>query len=239
MDDEANAAMNISVCMALYNGEAFLRAQVDSILDQLKSEDELVVSDDGSTDGSLQILQSYQDPRIKILSPKKFGSPAQNFQYVLGSAKGEIIFLADQDDVWHNKKIEVFLDYLQNVDLAICDCRLVDAQLNEIESSFFDLNRSRTGLLKNLFKSSFIGCCMGFRKGVLEKALPFPKNVSMHDQWIGLIAQKYFRVKFIPQVLVDHRRHSKNYSTTGTRSKNSLNEKIFSRLQLIKNLSQY
>ena len=80
---------------------------------------------------------------------------------------------------------------------------------------------------------------MGFHKRVLEKALPFPKNVSMHDQWIGLIAQKYFRVEFIPLVLVDHRRHSKNYSTTGTRSKNSLNRKIFSRLQLIKNLSQY
>ena len=128
---------------------------------------------------------------------------------------------------------------LETFDLVVCDCSIIDEHLNVIESSFFDLNNSGNGLLKNLLKSSFIGCCMGFRSSVLERALPFPKNVSAHDQWIGLIAQKYFKVAFIPQVLVDYRRHERNYSTTGGPSKNSFGKKVVSRVQLAQNLLWY
>ncbi len=231
--------MSISICMATHNGEAFLREQINSILEQLGRDDELVVSDDHSTDNTLHILNSYHDHRIHILPPKKFGSPAQNFEYVLENQKNEMVFLADQDDVWHTDKIKTMVNYLQTYDLVVCDCRILDEHLNIIEPSFFRHSNSGSGLLKNLLKSSFIGCCMCFRKSVLEKALPFPKDISMHDQWIGLIAQKYFKVKFIPEILVDHRRHKNNYSTTGGRSTNSLEKKVISRVQLIKNLLWY
>jgi hypothetical protein len=104
--------------------------------------------------------------------------------------------------------------------------------------SFFKWNNSQHGLVKNLINNSFIGCCMAFHSNLLKKALPFPK-ISMHDQWIGLIAQRYFKVKFIPKILVDHRRHDSNYSSTGERSKNSWNKKVTSRLQLVKALCQH
>ncbi len=125
---------------------------------------------------------------------------------------------------------------LENCDLAMCDCRIVDEDLVPIYDSFFQHNRSKAGLLKNFMKNSFVGCCMAFRKSVLEKSLPFPENIPLHDQWIGLMAERYFNVAFIPIVLVDHRRHPKNYSSTGQPSENSLHKKITLRFRLAKEL---
>lgn len=228
--------MNVSVCMATHNGERFLRQQIDSILLQLRSHDELVISDDHSTDGLPLILASYHDARIRILPPKHFGGPTRNFEYALTHSSKELIFLADQDDVWHPEKINIMREKLGEVDLAICDCRLTDQRLKTISPSFFKTNRSRPGLLKNLLKSSYMGCCMAFRKEVLEKALPFPDSLLLHDQWIGLVAERHFRIAFIPQILVDHRRHLSNYSSTGAQSRNSLKKKLRLRFHLAKKL---
>jgi glycosyltransferase involved in cell wall biosynthesis len=229
--------MQVSVCMATHNGARFLIEQLDSILPQLRENDELIISDDSSTDGTLEILKSYNH-RIKILTPQKFNNPAKNFEYALANCSNEIVFLADQDDYWHPGKIKEMSHSLEVCDLAVCDCRIVDEELNTVVPSFFEANNSSQGLVNNFIKSSFIGCCMAFHRSVLTKALPFPDQISMHDQWIGLIAQKYFKVKFIPRILVDHRRHSKNYSTTGGRSKNSLGKKVISRVKLAKMLLQ-
>jgi glycosyltransferase involved in cell wall biosynthesis len=228
----------VSVCMTVHNGAAFLRPQVESILSQLAANDELIVSDDGSADESLEILNSFNAPQIKILPNRKFGSPSKNFEYGLSQCQGDILFLADQDDVWHAQKIKLMKQALVSCDLAVCDCRVVDKDLNVIQASFFQANRAKEGLVRNFVKNSFMGCCMAFRKEVLEKAIPFPQNIGMHDQWIGLVAQKYFKVKFIPQALVDYRRHDKNFSSTGNKSIHSLEKKIFSRYQLAKVLIQ-
>ena len=230
--------MKLSICMATHNGARFLKEQMDSILNQLKADDELIISDDNSFDDTIEIILAYQDSRIKLLRNKKFNNPAKNFEHALASCKKDIIFLADQDDVWHLNKIKVMTEALSECDLAVSDCRIVDEHLKTIAPSFFELNKSKNGLLNNLLKSSFVGCCMAFHRHVLDKAIPFPNEVTMHDQWIGLIAQKYFNVKFIPHILVDHRRHSKNYSTTGGRSKNSLGKKVISRVKLAKMLLQ-
>ena len=225
--------------MAVHNGALFLQQQIGSILPQLKDGDELIISDDASTDSTIEIIKFFDDVRISLLPPRKFGKPSKNFEYALSHCKNEIIFLADQDDVWRPKKIEIMVDELTRYDLVVCDCRLIDAKGNVLRESFFEQNHSQNGLVKNLFKNSFVGCCMAFQHHVLERILPFPLEISMHDQWIGLIAQRYFKVKFIPQTLVDHRRHNGNYSSTGGRSKNSWNKKVISRLQLAKALWQY
>jgi glycosyltransferase involved in cell wall biosynthesis len=228
----------ISVCMTIHNGAAFLQPQMESILAQLGTSDELVVSDDGSSDESLKILESFDVPQVKILPQKKFGSPIKNFEYALTHCRHEIIFLADQDDVWHPQKVKLMSKALVQCDLVVCDCRVVDKDLNVIHPSFFKVNRAKEGLMRNLVKNSFVGCCMAFRKEVLKKAIPFPPKIEMHDQWIGLVAQKYFQVKFMPQVLVDYRRHDQNFSSTGSKSAYSLEKKIFSRYQLAKVLLQ-
>jgi glycosyltransferase involved in cell wall biosynthesis len=229
--------MNVSVCMATHNGEKYLHQQIDSILLQLDQQDELIISDDNSSDSTNSILNLYAaDERVKNLGSKKFGTPAKNFEYALTHCKHPYIFLADQDDVWHKEKLETMKKVLTTCDLVICDCRVVDENLISIYDSFFQQNRSRGGLLKNFMKNSFVGCCMAFRSTVLEKSLPFPENIPFHDQWIGLVAERYFTVAFIRKILVDHRRHSKNYSSTAEPSENSFGKKIKLRFHLAKEL---
>src|SRR5882724_1575202 len=99
--------MRVSVCLATHNGALYLKEQLDSILDQLNNKDELVISDDGSTDDTLEIIHSYKNDQIKLLPNRKFNSPVKNFEYALASCKNEIIFLADQDDVWRSEKIDI------------------------------------------------------------------------------------------------------------------------------------
>ncbi|HWA35003.1 MAG TPA: glycosyltransferase family 2 protein [Cyclobacteriaceae bacterium] len=228
--------MKVSVCMATCNGERFLKEQIDSILDQLRDDDEIVISDDHSTDGLPRILSTYDDKRIKLLPSRRFGTPTGNFEYALNHCANDLIFLADQDDVWYPGKIDAMSNALQNADLVVCDCRLTDHELRTIFPSFFALNGSGPGLLRNLVKSSYMGCCMAFRREVLAKALPFPDSIPLHDQWIGLVAERYFRTAFVPEILLDHRRHRNNYSSTGERSRNSLRKKVGMRFQIAKKL---
>ncbi len=108
--------MKLSICMATHNGGRFLREQMDSILNQLKADDELIISDDNSFDDTIEIIQACQDNRIKLLRSKKFNSPAKNFEHALASCKNEIIFLADQDDVWHLNKIKVMTEALTDTE---------------------------------------------------------------------------------------------------------------------------
>lgn len=223
--------------MTTHNGADFLREQLDSLLPQLGNDDELIIADDNSYDDTELILQNYSDRGIRILPKKKFNDPVQNFEYVLSGSKNEIVFLADQDDIWFPTKVEVMANELKDCDLVVCDCSLVDEKLNVIEPSFFQFNKSKNGLVNNVIKNSFVGCCMAFNRKVLEKALPFPPHILAHDQWIGLIASKYFSVKVLSQPLVYYRRHDRNYSTTGNRSRNSIGKKLISRFRLAKELT--
>lgn len=225
----------ISVCMGIKNGGQFIQEQIDSILPQVAADDELVVSDDGSTDNTWRLIESYRDPRIRLLSNPKRGL-ISNFENCMKASRGDLIFLSDQDDVWHAEKLQVMTVALRSCDLVVCDCRVVDKDLNPIYASFFKFNRSKPGLIRNLIKSSFMGCCMAFHRRVLEKALPFPDEVTVHDQWIGLIAERYFTVKFVPKIMVDHRRHYENYSSTGGPSNNSIKKKLKTRFYLAKKL---
>ncbi|MBS1507154.1 MAG: glycosyltransferase family 2 protein [Bacteroidetes bacterium] len=224
--------MKTSVCMAVHNGALYLMEQIDSILPQLGPADELVISDDNSSDESVEIIKSYRDERVRILAPRQFGNPVRNFEYLLTNCEGDNIFLSDQDDVWHPEKINKMKVSLQTHDLVVCDCSLVDNERNIKVDSFFEFNQVRSGLVRNLIRNSFVGCCMAFKRNLKEAALPFPKGIPMHDQWIGLLGLRSFSVKFLPEVLVEHRLHQRNYSTTGRATKNSWNNKVISRLRL-------
>ena len=133
----------ISVCLATYNGESFLKEQIDSILCQLSLEDEIIVSDDGSSDKTIEILNAYGDSRIKIYKGPCQNNPALNFENALAQARGDYIFLSDQDDVWELNKVEVCLKYLKNYDLVLSDCSIVDRDLQLIYKSFFDHKKIR------------------------------------------------------------------------------------------------
>lgn len=211
----------ISVCIATYNGAKYIEEQIDSILPQLGAEDEIIISDDGSTDGTIKRIETKKDSRIKIYQHKSTGFYTSNFENALALANGQYIFLSDQDDVWFPEKVKVSLEYLQNYDFTMSNAYIVDANENIIEKSRNEFYGVRSGFLHNWVKSRYLGCCFAFRRNVLNKALPFPANPDLchHDTWVSLIAEKYYRTAIIDQPLVMYRRHGNNTSTGGaTRS---------------------
>ena len=223
----------ISVCMATYNGERFIREQLESILSQLPADAEIVIADDGSTDDTLSVVSSLNDSRIRVLSAENHLGVIYNFERTLHSAKGDIIFLADQDDVWLPGKVEKVLEKLKTCDLVMHDAYMSCDGVRGRRLS--EIRPYGAGVMRNWWKNGFTGCCMAFRKNVLEKALPFPKNLPMHDQWLGLIAEKYFKVGYLPELLIDYRQHSAN-ATHIEKSPAGLIQKIKWRLDLLKAL---
>lgn len=223
----------ISVCIATYNGGKYIKEQLDSILPQLGTEDEIVVSDDSSTDNTLDILFSYADSRIKVYSNQHFHSPVFNFEYTLIHAKGDYIFLSDQDDIWESNKVQVMLDVLKHATLVVSDCTVVDKSLELIRETFFQNRVRKKGVISNLIRNNYLGCCMAFRREVLCKALPFPKSIAMHDIWLGLCASAFYSVEFIPDKLIKYRRHGNNASPTGEKSHLKISYRIIYRFQFV------
>lgn len=209
--------MKVSVCMASFNGATFIRDQIDSILAS-PLVDELIVSDDASTDATIDILRSFTDSRLVLLKGPGAGL-IRNFEYALSKAKGDVIFLADQDDIWMPEKVEHVLAAMDGAVMVVTDCRVVDSVLQEIYPSFFQFNRSMPGIMRNLMKNGYLGCCMALRRNVLKAALPFPPAIAMHDWWLGLVAESIGRVRFLDKRLSLYRRHDGNASITGQPSR--------------------
>ena len=223
----------ISVCMATFNGAEFIAQQIESILTQLGPNDELIISDDGSTDATCKIVAAFDDKRIKLITNSSTSGPVCNFQYALQHASGDLIFLADQDDLWEPNKVIIQVGLLGNYDLVVSDCCLIDVNGSLVADSFFKLRGSGAGFIKNLYQNSFLGCCMAFRRSVMNKALPFPPSIAMHDIWIGLVAELYGTTCFCPEKLVRYRRHSATATKTGGRSSFSTMHQIAYRWQLL------
>ncbi|MCU7615072.1 glycosyltransferase [Chryseobacterium sp. GMJ5] len=211
----------ISVCIATYNGEKYIRQQLDSILIQLADDDEIIISDDGSLDNTISVIHSFNDTRIKIYHHKKekqkfsFVYVAKNFENALNKANGEYIFLADQDDIWLPTKVENMISALKNADLVMSDCKIVDDSLELISSSKFTLENVRIGFYRNIYKSGYLGCCMAFRRKILKYILPIPANVP-HDLWIGLITSDIGIFKLLHTPAILYRRHDNNVSATSS-----------------------
>lgn len=209
----------ISVCMATYNGRHFIEEQLNSIFPQLSEYDELVISDDHSTDGTWEFLLDLraQDPRIKLFQNEQQGLIA-NFANAIQQSSHPIIFLCDQDDVWHPDKIEKTMPYFAEpkTKVVISDLIIVDNDFEVIVPSYQTMRHTHSGFWHNLVKSSYIGAGMAFRSELKTLVLPIPEAVPMHDMWIGLLADYYHGVVFIPDQLVYYRRHGLNASEIKT-----------------------
>ncbi len=214
----------ISVCIASYNGERYLGEQLASIL-KSPLVDEVVISDDGSSDATRDVIARHADSRVRVVEGPRAG-PVKNFEHALSQVRGDQIFLADQDDVWLPGKVETMSRSLATCDLALSDCAVVDQDLQVLYPSFFALRGSRPGLARNLVRNSYLGCCMAFQRSLLGYALPFPKSLPMHDWWLGLVAETFGRVAFIPTSLLMYRRHGTNASDTSGRSSASLSQQL-------------
>lgn len=205
----------ISVCVAAFNGEKYIEEQILSVLRNLDSQDEIIISDDGSSDRTRRIVDDLaeKDRRIRIIDGPQKGL-IKNFENAIVHSKGDIIFLCDQDDVWKDNKVKTVLDIFGNTDctLVMHDACIVDSNLRISGCSFFEFKKCKKGYWRNLIKNSYIGCCMAFKRSILDYAIPFPDNIPMHDQWIGLLSERVGKVEFCNEQLLLYRRHSNNAS---------------------------
>ena len=227
----------ISVCIATYNGERYIRQQIESIVCQLNVDDEIIVSDDGSTDGTLDIVKGIGDKRIKIIEGPGRKSPILNFECALKASKGDFIFLSDQDDVWKPDKVEICMKWLKTYHCVVSDAEVTDNRLKPLYPSLYAIMQVRQGRIYNtVWKNGYTGCCMAFRRNVLDASLPFPKNIPMHDIWIGNVAAYKYNVIFIPDRLIHFRRHENTISCNGKGSKFTIWQQMKFRLNIIKNI---
>ncbi len=228
----------ISVCIATYNGERFIKEQLSSILQQLNSDDEVIISDDGSSDRTLEIIRELNSPLVKIYINNGEHGYTPNFENAIKHSKGEYIFISDQDDIWLPDKVKVCMDYLNEADFVVSDAMLIDGKGMKIGDSFCALRKSKFGLINNLIRFSYLGCCFAFRRNILDKALPFPSNhvLCTHDNWLAIVAMAFYRSKFISRPLIRYRRYGGNTSSGAAKSTKTLVFMLKYRLYLIWNL---
>lgn len=222
----------ISVCMATYNGEKFIKKQLESIISQLSNDDELIISDDGSNDKTIEIIKSFNDKRIKIFQHQnkinkyykksKVAMVTYNFENALNYASGDIIFLSDQDDIWYPTKISKTVPLLTKSNLVLSNFSIIDETGNIKIQKYMKKCPFSKILLKNILFPPFLGCAMAFSSDVLKKALPIPEKVCIHDLWIGLVAQKMDKIIYLDEPLIYHRFWSSNTSNYGKKSENTL-----------------
>lgn len=204
----------VSVAMASYNGEKYIEKQILSVLKNLEKSDELVISDDGSTDSTLEIIKNVNDSRIKLCKGPKKGIN-QNFSNAIIHCKGDYIFLCDQDDEWLENKVSSVIEVFKTKDVILVehDAIVVDDNNRVIIPSFFDYRRVRTGFFKNWLRNTYHGCCMAFKSSLKDCIETIPVDGCLHDQWIGLIAELNGKTYFLDKKLMVYKRHSGNASS--------------------------
>ena len=214
----------ISVALAAYEGEAYIEAQLRSILPQLAHDDEIIVSDDKPGGATERIVRRVMadDPRVLYVEGKGQGVVA-NFVNAIRHCRGDKIYLCDQDDVWLPDKVRQVTEAFENgATLVLHNAYVTDKDLNITDYSFFALRGSKPGFLRNIVKNSYMGCCMAFDRSLLKKIMPMPKHLPMHDQWIGLMGEKYGKVAFLDAPLIYYRRTGNNVTGGETTTKQKL-----------------
>jgi len=215
--------MSISVCLPTYNGEKYIKNQLVSILSQLSLNDEVIISDNGSVDNTLDIINSLNDKRIKVYNFSKKKNVIYNIENALLKANGNYIFLSDQDDIWLAGKVnKMMAEFKDHIHLIMSEAVVVDSELNTIYNSMSEWRSYRYGFFNNLFRSRYLGCCMAFDRYFLNQIIPFPKNIQAHDVWIGLYGEINRFIKYHKEPLILYRRHEKNLSSASSKSNNSI-----------------
>lgn len=230
MPTDAPTPLTVSVALCTRNGEAFIGAQLDSILDQTRPPHELVVSDDDSTDATLRLVRERVDAyrarggavELQVFENRPALGVAANFAQAIAACHGDLVALSDQDDVWHPERLEIIARYFAehpDVLLVHGDAQRVDADGRSLNRSLFESLRVSRGersriergdALEVLIRRNLVtGATAVFRRALAEQALPIPDG-WIHDEWLAIVASLIGRVAIVPGQLVDYRQHTSN-----------------------------
>lgn len=228
--------MNFSIALCTYNGAVYLKEQLESIASQTRLPDELVISDDQSTDDTLKLIQDFAAAAgfpVRLSVNKSNLGTAKNFEKAISLCRGDVIALSDQDDVWHSDKlesIERIFEAKPKLSLVFSNAELVDETLRPFDETLFDLvhfNGEKQRLVKSgraldvqLSENLVCGCTLAFRANLKELVLPISGDGPLvHDGWIMLLIAAVGEIDFINRPLLKYRQHSaqqSRLSKTGT-----------------------
>ncbi len=203
----------ISIAMATYNGEKYLKEQLESIYNQTYKNIEVIVTDDCSVDKTVEILEQYaKSCGLKYIVNEKNLGFVKNFEKVLSLCNGDYIALADQDDIWCKDKIEILLKNISGHLMVHSDAMLIDDKGEIIEESFTKQNKKKVyqTVQDYLFINNVTGCTCMIDKTLLKKALPIPSKFGVHDYWLAVIASTQDSIAYVDKPLVKYRQHDDN-----------------------------
>ena len=233
-------ACRISVCLASYNGERFIADQLASILPQLGAHDELILSDDGSTDRTVEIARAFPHPCLIICAHRQNVGHVRNFERAIAMARGGIILLSDQDDIWRSDKLDKVLEVFSREPRAcivIHALTTIDEEGEILEPPVRLWNPARAGrqaplpfVARQLIRCQVAGCAVAFRRKMTRMLLPFPGPTYSHDHWISVAAPFCGETFLSNDSLVLHRLHGANLSP---RRGLSWRRRIMVRLKLV------
>lgn len=215
--------LTVQVLLATYQGERFISAQLDSLLAQSYRDFQILIRDDGSTDGTKGILEDYaaRFPQVIIIPSETRLGVTGNFNALLEHAHADVIFFCDQDDIWKRDKIESALQKFQDSAplLVHTDLQIVDEKGRDIHHSFWkfanlDPHKGKS-FNRLLVQNHATGCTMAINKSLRDLVYPIPKQALMHDWWISLVASACGQIESLETPTIYYRQHASN--TLGAR----------------------
>lgn len=231
--------MTKSVCIATYNGSKYIAKQLDSVLEQLNENDEIIIVDDYSTDNTLEIINKYSDSRIKIYKNEKNLRHVKTFEKAISLSTKELIFLCDQDDLWVKGRLQVFETYFRkfpevmlvssNFNCINDEGDIVNNDLNKVSAKgSFQYRKNIISIFTG--KIGYFGCAMAFKRDLVPVILPIPGYVEAHDLWIAMAANYMKANLHIEEKTLYHRVHQNNTSNL----KRNIQGKLKARLGFFK-----
>lgn len=213
----------ISIVMATYNGETYIREQINSILNQTISDFELIISDDCSKDSTVEIIKRYKDKdkRITLVENEKNLGFKKNFEKAISYCKGDFIAFCDQDDIWTEDHLEILHNEIGDKDLICGNAELVDQNGNSMNLttyqclSEFDFPGTNTDLFKKLLYGNFAqGTALMISNTIVKDFLPMPECAKYHDWWAASIACLKNGCKYTDKIVLKYRQHGNNQTVT-------------------------
>ncbi|KRE84314.1 hypothetical protein ASG86_07430 [Arthrobacter sp. Soil764] len=201
--------------MAAYNGAQHIHEQLDSILAQLTDHDEVIIVDDGSTDGTREWLTNLHDPRVKAHFNEENLGYVRNFEKALQLSTGEVVMLSDQDDLWLPGRVEALIRALENAEAVASNFSYFEGSPRKLEQ--LRLKEGTGGhRIRNLIRLwigviPYYGCAMAFRRTFIQSSLPFPPFLyETHDQWLAMLANVRGTMAHLERETLSRRLHANN-----------------------------
>lgn len=233
--------MKCSICLCTYNGQEYIDDQIRSILSQIQPIDELIVIDDCSDDNTVMLVQQYNDIRIKLIINENNIGPVKSFEKAILFSKNDLIFLSDQDDIWVKGRYLLMTNALSNSEAYLLTSNSTFINNNSEPISFniegvYELDSYK--YIKNIInifkgKTNYYGCCMVFKKELIQLILPIPKLVDSHDLWIAMCANLSKKNVHLEVPTLQRRIHGNNASVISRNLIKKILTRIYFSIQIL------